>query len=44
MSNCHHSFFATLIIVKKTILDALKGEALPCRAKSGAAKVPLTFH
>jgi hypothetical protein len=36
--------FATLLIVKRIILGALRGEALPSRAKSGAPKVTKTFH
>jgi hypothetical protein len=36
--------FATLLIVKKIILDALSREALPSPAESGVPKVPLTFH
>jgi hypothetical protein len=41
---CHLLIFATLFVAKRIILDALMGEALPSRAESGAAKVPLTFH
>jgi len=39
-----HWIFATLLIVKRTILGALMGEALFYLAQSGAPKVPITFH
>ena len=39
-SSCHQVIFATLLAVKKIILGALMGEALPYRAKSGAPKFP----